>query len=84
MPDENLGKIFKAYLDDAEGLSDEGHIFTVIAGVLIRDDLSSRIELKLEEIWERYMPGFVRCVVSSFLQSVIGRGVVMKVSICLR
>lgn len=60
MSDENLSKTFTAYLDDAEGISDEGHIFTVIASVLIRHDLSSRIESKLEEIWERYLPGIDR------------------------
>lgn len=57
---ENINKIFTAYFDDSEGVSDRGNTYTVIAAVLIRHDLSDQIETELEKIWKRYLSGIDR------------------------
>lgn len=53
---ENLENTFTAYFDDSEGVYDKGHVYTVIAAVLIRQDLSGQIEAELGKIWEKYLP----------------------------
>jgi hypothetical protein len=57
---EDTKKTFTAYLDDSEGVSDRGNIYTVIAAVLIRQDLSDQIETGLTRIWKRYLPRIER------------------------
>lgn len=57
MSDENIIKTFTAYFDDSEGVSAKGYVYTVMAAVLIRQDLSSQIEAERRKIWERYLRG---------------------------
>ncbi len=60
MFNEDINKTFTAYFDDSEGVSDRGNTYTVIAAVLIRQDLSDQIETDLARIWKRYLPGIER------------------------
>ena len=60
MSNEDSNKTFIAYFDDSEGVSGRGKTYTVIAAVLIRQDLYGQIESELARIWKRYLPGIDR------------------------
>lgn len=60
MQNQETHKVFGAYFDDAEGISEEGIVYTVIAGALIPQHLFNEIESNLEVIWDKYLPGVVK------------------------
>lgn len=60
MLNEDTNKTFIAYFDESEGVSDRGNTYTVVAAVLIRQDLSDQIETELTRIWKKYLPGIDR------------------------
>lgn len=57
MADENNKKNYIAYLNDSEGISNKGNLYSVIAAVLIRQESLNKVINESNRIWNKYLPG---------------------------
>ena len=56
MADGNNKKNYIAYLDDSEGISNKGNLYSVIAAVLIRQESLNKVINESNRIWNKYLP----------------------------